>query len=107
METRTITQVRMYKLILNPMTDRCEASALVAMSDDYNRLVSWYMDQLADVPWRDGDWYKTFKSGSSIEWCNPCHSLELNYADLYGHGISEEWVSMDVYNNVRNNPLFV
>lgn len=107
METRTITQVRMYKLILNPMTDCCESAHIVAISDDYTRLVNWYMGQLATVPWRDDRWYKVFKSGSTIEWYNQCDRLGLNDVDYWGHGISDEWVSLETYENVRNGRIFV
>ena len=67
METRTITQVRIYTLALNPMAGRAEERRIVALSTDYNKLVAWYRDQM--VPeWRDGLWYKYFRQGSPLEW---------------------------------------
>lgn len=92
METRTITQVRIYMLALNPMTGRGEERRIVALSTDYNKLVAWYNDQLAPEPWRDGQWYKEFRAGSPLEWFNPAFSLELNRTAPYGHGISDEWL---------------
>lgn len=41
METRTIQEVRIYVLVLNTFRT-AESGEIVAMSDDYNRLVDWY-----------------------------------------------------------------
>lgn len=101
METRTITQVRIYKLILNHMGDRCESATIVAISGDYNRLVSWYEEQKLLKPYRDEEgWYRTFADGSPLHWFNPADTLELNCPDRWGHGISDEWVYADVWNNI-------
>lgn len=107
LETRTITKVRMYKLMLNPMTDRVESSRIVAVSDDYERLVNWYMSQFSTTAWTDDNWYKVFKSGSAIEWYNPCDSLGLNELNCWGHGIGDEWIPLDVYSDIRNSEIFV
>lgn len=101
MEARTITQVRIYKLILNHMGDRCEGATIVAISGDYNRLVSWYQEQKLPQPYRDEEgWYRTFADGSPLHWYNPSDTLELNCPDHWGHGITDEWVNVDVWRNV-------
>jgi len=103
METRTITQVRVYKLILNPMTANAEAGELVAASTDYQKLVDWYNSQKAPEPWRDGQWNKVFAEGSPLEWHNPADNLELNAPDIFNHGIRDEWVAESVYIDVINS----
>lgn len=106
-EMRTVTQVRMYLLILNPMTDRAEAKRIVAVSDDYVRLVNWYTAQFAYGTWKDDTWWKTFKQGSPIEWYNPCGSLELNDIYPFGHGIKDEWIKEDRYHEILHSGEFL
>ena len=107
METRTITQVRIYKLILNPMAGRCEDGEIVAISGDYNRLVRWCEEQKAPTPYRDDDgWYRTFADGTPLHWYNPADTLELNCPDHWGHGITDEWVKEDVWSNISCSGRF-
>lgn len=109
METRTITQVKLYKLILNPMADCAESGNIAAISDSYDKLVNWYRSQLNSMgPWRDGRWYKVFAAGSPLEWYNPADNLELNNPGLFGHGILDEWVNESVYYDIlRSGRFFV
>ena len=106
METRQITQVRVYVLILNTF-GAAESGDIVAVSDDYRRLVSWYQSQFADEPYREDGWYKTFKKGSTIEYNNPCGSVELNDTNHWNHGIHDEWVLLDDLDIIRNMYLYV
>ena len=103
MEARTITQVKVYKLILNHMGGYAENGEIVAVSDDYDKLVAWYHDQFAGACWRDGRFLKTFKEGSPLEWFNPADDLTLNSLGLFGHGISYEWVNEDVYYDIMSS----
>ena len=98
METRTIIEVRVYKLALNPMASKAEDREIVAISDDYNKLVEWYRAQFAPQAWRDENgWWRTFRENSLLFWYNPCYSTELNPSDIFGHGIYDEWVSEEGY----------
>lgn len=106
METRTITQVKLYVLILNTF-GAAESGEVVAVSDDYHKLVSWYRDQFADEPYREGGWYKTFKKDSPIEFNNPCDSVELNHTNYWNHGIHDEWVPVDNLYEIKNRYLYV
>lgn len=106
METRTITQVRLYKLILNPMqAPQIEIGEIVAVSTEYEKLVEWYKSQLAPEPWRDGRWYKVFAEGTPLEWYNP-ENIELNAPCSFGHGIKDEWVTEETYLNVVSGNFF-
>lgn len=100
METRNITQVRIYKLVLNSMFANYEQGNIVAISPSYEKLVDWYKSQCAKELWRDGRWEKSFIQGSPLEWYNPCLSLELNDTDHYGHGIGDEWIEKSVYHKI-------
>ena len=93
METRTriIEQTKIYKLICNPVTGQAEEATICAISTDYNALVNWYKEQLADEPYRDDRYLKQFKKGSRLEWYNPVF-LVLNNTSTFGHGITDEWV---------------
>ena len=106
METRIIVEVRIFVLVLNTFgrAEECEA---VAISDDYDRLVDWYLNQFADDPYRDEGFYKTFKKGSKIEYNNPCGSVVLNNLNHFGQGIHDEWVSEDEYINIKNAYNFI
>ena len=100
METRQITQLRVYKLIMNHVSDRAEDGTITAISTDYDKLVAWYHSQLAPEKWRDGRFLKTFAEGSPLEWFNPVTSLELNELGTFGHGIADEWIRETVYMDI-------
>ncbi len=107
MEQRVITQVKIYYLVMNPMTDRTEASKIVVMSEDRDRLIRYYTDNL--VPYyNDGNWSKTFRKDTPLEWYNPLGSLEENKVNHWGHGLKSEWVDESAYfNEVKNKYFFV
>lgn len=112
METRQITQVKIYKLVLNPMRGNIENASMVAIAYDKSRLVNWYEEQMATEAFSEvgsgsfechGDshqWNKTFKKGSYLEWYNPTGLGELNH---YGHGIQEGWTTEEAIQNFMGN----
>lgn len=91
METRTIEQVKVYKLLLNPMPANFEKVNMVAIAYDIEKLKKWY-ENLKVEPYQDGNWHKVFKKGSKLEWNNP-----IEYSD-YG-GIEEEWTTQEAIDN--------
>lgn len=104
METRIITQVKIYKLILNHVKDKYEVVNIRAISTEYDKLVSWYNDQLVD-PYKDErfegeSWYKVFKQDAPLEWFNPARSLNVGEHDARGVGIQEEWVDLGLYHSL-------
>lgn len=84
METRLVTEVKVYILTLNLMRGNSEDGEIVAISYEKEKLINWYMMQLAPAPFQEegdpiftchGDshvWRKTFNTGSQLEWFNPC-----------------------------------
>ena len=102
METRTVEEVRIYVLILNTF-GAAEEGTVVAVSDNYNKLVSWYRDQFnPGGKYNEDGWVKTFRKGSLIEYNNPCSSLELNDTHPFGHGIHDEWISLEEFYSLGN-----
>lgn len=102
-ETRTVTmvQVHIYVFVLNTFGP-AEEGRFVAVSTDYNKLVEWYQEQFEPSgPYREDGWYKTFRKGSPIEYNNPCRSLELNDTRPFGHGIHDEWIPLEAYENLK------
>lgn len=102
MEIRTIEEVRIYVLVLNTF-GAVESGEVVAISDDYDKLVDWYKRQLNPKgTYQEDGWLKTFKKGSLIEYNNPCFSLELNNTYPFGHGIHDEWISLEQFYSLGN-----
>lgn len=112
METRQITQVKIYKLVLNPMRGNTENASMVAIAYDKSRLLNWYEEQRATEAFVEvgsgsfechGDthnWHKTFKKDSPLEWFNPMDSEQPNH---YGHGIQEEWTTEEAIQHFMGN----
>ena len=113
MQTRTITEVLIYKLILNDMRyPKIEMKSLVAISTSYEKLVDWYNSQKADDVWVDTideyNWRKDFKKDSPLEWYNSADSLQPIEPEVImnsiGGGICKTWVDLDVLNKVAADP---
>lgn len=113
MQTRTITEVLLYRLILNDMRfPKIEIKQLVAVSTSYEKLVEWYNSQIADDRWVDTidgyNWSKTFKKDSPLEWYNPVDSLQPVEPSVIrnsiGGGICEIWGDLEVLNKVLADP---
>lgn len=123
METRTITEIKIYTLALNPMQGNTEASTIVAIAYEKEKLEQWYKNQFAEEPWKDyGEnsfpskvdmggysntnhcWHKVFKKGSALEWYNPINLFDPNSMEGigYGHGISEQWTSQESIDNFNS-----
>ena len=102
MEIRTITEVRIYILVLNEMHNRAEYGRPVAMSTEYNNLVNYYNANLLEERFRDEDGYlHSFKEGPLFNF-NPCMSLELNNLDIFGFGIQDKWINQDILEDIGN-----
>ena len=98
METRTVEQVLIYYLVLNPMRDRTEAANIVAISYEKQKLIDWYNSEKADKPYEDNNWSKSFKKEGSLEWYNPVnfgYDAENFEPNHFGHGIRSEWIIND------------
>lgn len=112
METRTITQVKVWELILNPMRSNTESCDLVAWSDDRDKLLQWYKSKIVE-PYTDNgspsfechgsshNWHKVFEKGSELEWYNPMDSEE-GIPNHYGQGLQSEWVDEDSLPNIHD-----
>ncbi len=104
METRTIQQVKVYCLIMNPVTDRAESGRISVMSFDKDRLVKFYEDEIVES-YDDDRFRKVFRKGGPLEWYNPLWTLES--IDSFGHGLREEWIDSTNIDYVKGNYYFV
>ncbi len=115
METRQVTEIKIWKLVLNPMRSNAENSMVMAISDDRDKLINYYNSHLVE-PYSDNgspsfechvdshNWHKTFRKGSELEWLNP---TDLENVNSFGQGISFEWVNEGNLDNAKRNFLFL
>lgn len=86
-EKRTIEQTKIYFLVMNDMRSaQIENAGMAAWSDDKEKLVAWYNEQLDG--WRDGDWGKAFRKDSPLEWRNPVNLEKIHM----GQGLFAQWI---------------
>lgn len=70
-----------YALLLNDMRQpNIENIQIVRTAETDQELITWHHVQIADEPWFDGRWRKTYKPGSTLEWFNP--ASDVNPWDL-------------------------
>ena len=99
MEIRTIEEVKIYVLRLNSIFDNYEDSVIAAISTEYEKLCEFYNSNLLNEGYRDDEgFYHTFKEGKLYNFNPSPYDTDLAVDD-YGHGISEEWINMEVFNN--------
>ena len=114
METRQITEYKVYVLCLANMHGGVDKASPVAVFDDIEKLKNYYNSQLADQPYIDEpssdsygnvhSWNKVFKKGSPLEWFNPASSLEaVSWHDAAFGGVVEDWVQEFNF-NIPFNP---
>jgi len=104
METRLVEQVKVYFLIMNPVTDRAESGKIAMMSTSRQDLITAYENELVAI-YDDGNFRKVFKQGGPLEWYNPVWTFEG--VDTFGHGLSEDWVDMQNLPYIKSKYYFV
>lgn len=81
LESRTVTEYKFYVLVLNDMrSPKIEMEEPVLLADSAEAITAT-MESLREQ-WRDGQWGKSFRKGSVLEWYNPPYG---------GTGIQEFW----------------
>lgn len=107
METRTIKQVRIWKLILNDMrSPKIEYTKIAVIGYTAEEVMNYYKSNRCEY-WKDGQWGKSFKQGSLLEWFNPEDDVFGHIGELNGWrcGLIDEWVDEDVWNNMQKKCL--
>jgi hypothetical protein len=104
METRLVEQVKVYFLIMNPVTDKAESGRITMMSTSRQDLITAYENEQVAI-YDDGNFRKGFKQGGPLEWYNPVWTFEG--VDPFGHGLSEDWVDMQNLPNIKSKYYFV
>ena len=102
METRGITQVRLYVLCMNHTADCAESNRIVAVSDDYYKLVDYYNSQYTGVMIKNEYGHHVFfREDSPLRFYNKLQTLNLNELDMFGHGIKDEWVDLSELDSIK------
>lgn len=96
METRTIEQVKIYKLVLSRMTGRFEDSSLVAIAYSAERLKEFYEGEKVEH-YKDGNWSKQFRQGGPLEWYN---DIDWNRDT----GVYDEWTTQEDLEGFLSRP---
>jgi hypothetical protein len=104
MERRLVEQVKVYSLIMNPVTDRAESSRIAVMSFDKNNLITFYNNQITDS-YNDETYNKVFKKSGPLEWYNPLWTLDG--LDSFGHGLREDWIDATNIEYVKSKYYFI
>lgn len=117
METRNITEYKVYALNLADMHGGVDKSRPIAVFDDIEKLKNYYKSQLAETPYVDEEngykWSKVFTKGSLLEWCNPLSPVNqkdsdefriVSWHDAAFGGVTENWVD-NLSFNVPFNPV--
>jgi len=104
METRTIQQVKIYYLVMNPVTDRAESGRITMMSFDKDRLIGKYNEEFTE-PYDDDRFRKVFKKNGPLEWINPLYTLEN--VDSFNHGLVEDWVDSTNVEILKSKYFFI
>lgn len=90
METRQITQIKMYFLIMNSVCQRSEDRVSVVCSFEEKNIADFYSNNLRE-PYRDvSGFMRYFEEGSPLYNFN---SVDLIGVDYYGHGVISMWVN--------------
>ena len=104
METRVVEQIKLYWLVMNPVTDRAESGRITMMSTDKNKLLERYRNEIVES-YDDGHYRKVFRKDGPLEWYNPLWNEETK--DTFGHGLYEDWCDRSNFNNVTSQYFFV
>jgi len=103
METKQVTEYKVFVLCLANMRGGVDKSIPVAVFTSLENLKAYYQSQLADSPWKDEPsadtfgnvhgYSKVFKKGSPLEWFNPLNKFEpQSWQDVAFGGVIENWV---------------
>lgn len=108
METRTITQVKIYILVMNGVYDNAECGSVAAVSTSRDKLIEYYRSQLLPESERFRDEYgryRSFKKGPLHDY-NPLYTFDTK-SDMFGHGMVEDWVTEKELDNVTSRYNFI
>lgn len=123
METRTVKQIKVFKLILNRISGgESDVGFLVAISFSKEDLLNWYKSQMAEKKYRgshpdaikkieehnskEGAFkkkifqsHKTFKIGSPLEWYSPLLNpmRVITEKELKYYGLYEVWMTQEEF----------
>lgn len=102
METRIITEVKVYVLCLNNMQNNAESSTPIVGSFERDKVVSYYNNEKVPTYQDDGinqfsqgatKWHRVFRKDGPLMWFNAVYGDISGPPDEhFGHGIQEHWI---------------
>lgn len=99
METRQVTQVHIYYLLLNGVYDRCESRDIVAVADSKEKLHNLYNRELLSNEERFRDtngYFRSFKSDGVLYNYNSIPFFTTGEYECYDDlGIKDDWIDID------------
>ena len=101
METRTITEAKVYYLVMNGIFQRAEEYSIIKASFEKQTLIDFYRAERCEPYKREynGIFYTLFfKEGGPLQFYNPVHMIDYGQCDqldIYGQGIHEEWIEIN------------
>ena len=104
METRQITQIHIFYLVLNGVYHRCEGRNIVAVSDELSTIISLYNNNLLPPEERYRDdlgRYRSFREGPLHDY-NPVPFQLYDVTNYDNLGIKDTWVNEDEIYNLKN-----
>jgi hypothetical protein len=104
MEKRTIEQIKIYYLVMNPVTDRAESGRIAMVSYDKDKLIATYQSEIVEV-YSDDRFRKSFRQGGPLEWYNTLWNMDG--PDHFGHGLHTEWVDSDNLETLKGKYHFI
>lgn len=108
METREITQVKIYFLVMNGVWDSAEGGSIAAVSTSKDRLIEFYQSQVIPYEERyrdDMGRYRSFKEGPLYNY-NLLMTMDARNS-TFGHGLKEEWVLLDDLDDIKHRYHFI
>lgn len=107
METREITQYRIYLLRMNHVADRAESIRTVAASFSYDALVRFYNSQYTPELLNNPYGYNVHFIPGPLHFYNTIYSTELNQVGVFGDGIISGWIDADDYDQFASETHIV
>jgi len=111
-ETRLLEQVKIYLLVMQPMTGNSENTSLEAISFERQKLIDWHNQQKVELYEDDGPdifeggtkcYHKQFRKDGPLQWMNPIDTPDF-VPGTWGHGIHEQWIEEE---NINTSILFL
>lgn len=95
-EERTVNQIKIYKLVMNPVMANAEAESIALVSTEKQKLIDYHNQNLLKEYDRSTPIVRSYKEGSLLWGYNRLDDVEQ--ISLFRHGIHVEWCDENIFN---------